>query len=65
MVRERAGLQVEDLGAPIDVLWLRISRRASDRDESFGHIEAGHMMVMLDRGNYWQCAYVIPKGGSR
>jgi 2-polyprenyl-6-methoxyphenol hydroxylase-like FAD-dependent oxidoreductase len=62
-VRERAGLQVEDIGAPIDVLVFRMSRRADDTSENFGHLEAGMMMVMLNRGDYWQCAYVIPKGG--
>jgi len=62
-VRERAGLTVENIGVPIDVLWFRISRRDSDGEETFGHMEAGQMMVMLNRGDYWQCAYVIPKGG--
>ncbi len=62
-LRERAGLPVEDIGAPIDVLWFRASRRSSDPDDVFGHAEAGRMMVMLNRGDYWQCAYVIPKGG--
>ena len=62
-VRESAGLPVEDIGAPIDVLWFRLSRRESDTEETGGHIEAGKMMVMLYRGDYWQCAYVIPKGG--
>jgi 2-polyprenyl-6-methoxyphenol hydroxylase-like FAD-dependent oxidoreductase len=62
-IRDRAGLEVQDIGAPIDVLWFRISRTASDSTETFGHIEAGRMMVMLNRGNYWQCAFVIPKGG--
>jgi len=62
-LRERASLEVEDIGAPIDVLWFRMSRSASDATDMFGHIEAGKMMVMLDRGTYWQCAYVIPKGG--
>ena len=62
-LRERAGLHVEDIGAPIDVLWFRVSRRNSDPDDVFGHAEAGRMMVMLNRGDYWQCAYVIPKGG--
>jgi 2-polyprenyl-6-methoxyphenol hydroxylase-like FAD-dependent oxidoreductase len=62
-VRERAGLHVEDLGAPIDVLWMRLSRKPGDAYETFGRIEAGHLLVMLDRGDYWQCAYVIPKGG--
>jgi 2-polyprenyl-6-methoxyphenol hydroxylase-like FAD-dependent oxidoreductase len=63
MVRERAGLEVEDIGAPIDVLWFRLSRRADDTTETFGHIEPGAMMVMLNRGAYWQCAFVIAKGG--
>jgi len=62
-IRERAGLQVDDIGAPIDVLWFRVSRRGDDSAETFGHLEAGRMMVMLNRGDYWQCAYVIPKGG--
>ena len=56
-------MHVEDVGAPIDVLWFRLSRKASDTEETGGHIEAGKMMVMLNRGDYWQCAYVIPKGG--
>jgi 2-polyprenyl-6-methoxyphenol hydroxylase-like FAD-dependent oxidoreductase len=62
-LRERAGLEVEDIGAPIDVLWFRVTRHAGDATDLFGHIEAGKMMVMLGRGDYWQCAYVIPKGG--
>ncbi len=61
-VRARAGLQSEDYGAPMDVLWFRLPRKSSDSADTFGHIEAGRMMVMLDRGDYWQCAYVIPKG---
>lgn len=63
LVRQRAGLEVEEIGAPIDVLWFRMSRRPDDSAETFGHIEPGAMMVMLNRGDYWQCAYVIPKGG--
>jgi len=62
-LRERAGFKVENLGAPMDILWFRMSRRAGDTTETFGHMEAGMMMVMLNRGDYWQCAYVIPKGG--
>jgi 2-polyprenyl-6-methoxyphenol hydroxylase-like FAD-dependent oxidoreductase len=62
-VREKAGFKSDDYGAPMDVLWFRVTRAASDAGEVFGHIEAGKMMVMLDRGDYWQCAYVIPKGG--
>jgi 2-polyprenyl-6-methoxyphenol hydroxylase-like FAD-dependent oxidoreductase len=62
-VREKAGLQTDDYGAPMDVLWFRITRRGTDGADVFGHIEAGALLVMLDRGAYWQCAYVIPKGG--
>jgi 2-polyprenyl-6-methoxyphenol hydroxylase-like FAD-dependent oxidoreductase len=63
-LRERAGLSVKDLGAPMDVLWTQISRRPDDRADAFGHIEAGRILVMLDRGAYWQCAFVIPKGSA-
>jgi 2-polyprenyl-6-methoxyphenol hydroxylase-like FAD-dependent oxidoreductase len=62
-LRERAGLRVDSLGAPMDVLWFRLSRKESDGEETVGHIEAGRMMVMLNRTDYWQCAYLIPKGG--
>jgi 2-polyprenyl-6-methoxyphenol hydroxylase-like FAD-dependent oxidoreductase len=62
-VREKAGLQTDDYGSPIDVLWFRITRCEADGADVFGHIEAGALLVMLDRGDYWQCAYVIPKGG--
>ena len=61
-VREKAGFESDHYGAPMDVLWFRMTRKSSDSTDTFGHIEAG-LMVMLDRGNYWQCAYVIPKGG--
>jgi 2-polyprenyl-6-methoxyphenol hydroxylase-like FAD-dependent oxidoreductase len=62
-VREKAGLKGDNHGAPMDVLWFRVSRRASDSPDTFGHVEAGRIMIMLDRGDYWQCAFVIPKGG--
>jgi 2-polyprenyl-6-methoxyphenol hydroxylase-like FAD-dependent oxidoreductase len=62
-VRDKAGLASDDYGAPMDVLWFRLSRKSTDSTDTFGHIEAGRMMIMLDRGDYWQCAYVIPKGG--
>ena len=60
-LRERAGFKSDDLGAPMDVIWFRISRKASDGDEIVGHIESGRMLVMLNRDDYWQCAFVIPK----
>jgi 2-polyprenyl-6-methoxyphenol hydroxylase-like FAD-dependent oxidoreductase len=63
-IRARANLPVKDLGAPMDVLWMRISRRPSDPVEALGHIEAGRMLVMIHRGDYWQCAFVIPKGSA-
>src|SRR4051812_28730219 len=62
-VRARAKLPVESFGAPMDVLWMRISKRAGDPDQALGNVEGGHILVMLDRGDYWQCAFVIPKGG--
>jgi 2-polyprenyl-6-methoxyphenol hydroxylase-like FAD-dependent oxidoreductase len=62
-VREAAGLVGDDYGAPMDVLWFRISKKKGDKGETFGHAEAGVLFIMLDRGDYWQCAYVIPKGG--
>ena len=64
VLRERAGLQVIDLGAPMDVLWMRMSHLPNDPKQTFGHVEAGKIFVMLDREQYWQCAYVIPKGSA-
>jgi 2-polyprenyl-6-methoxyphenol hydroxylase-like FAD-dependent oxidoreductase len=61
-VREKARLEVENLGAPMDVLWFRLSRPASDPDESMGSFLPGRIVVMINRNDYWQCAYVIPKG---
>jgi 2-polyprenyl-6-methoxyphenol hydroxylase-like FAD-dependent oxidoreductase len=63
VVREKAGFKSEDYGAPMDVLWFRMSHKDNDSPDTFGHIEAGRLMVMFDRGDYWQCAYLIPKGG--
>jgi 2-polyprenyl-6-methoxyphenol hydroxylase-like FAD-dependent oxidoreductase len=62
-VREKAGLQIIDLGAPMDVLWMRLSQQPGDPKESMGRFDPGHVFVMIDRGDYWQCAFVIPKGG--
>jgi len=63
-LRERADLQVDSYGAPMDVLWFRLTRTPDDPKEIVGHIEKGRMLVMLDRNDYWQCACVIPKGGA-
>jgi 2-polyprenyl-6-methoxyphenol hydroxylase-like FAD-dependent oxidoreductase len=62
-VRACAGLAIEELGAPMDALWMRLSRHPGDPQQTGGRIDAGRILVMLDRGDYWQCAFVIPKGG--
>ncbi len=61
-VRARAGLTSIDEGAPIDVLWMRLSRRDDDPTRTLGRIAPGGLLVTIDRGDYWQCAFVIPKG---
>ncbi|HJZ32577.1 MAG TPA: FAD-dependent oxidoreductase [Hyphomicrobiaceae bacterium] len=61
-LRKSAGLPVKDLGAPIDVLWMRLAKRPGDPAQTLGRVAAGALLVMLDRGDYWQCAYVIGKG---
>ena len=63
-VREAIGFKVETLGAPMDVLWFRLSHKPGDAGEVLGRFDAGSILVMLDRGDYWQCAYVIPKGSA-
>jgi 2-polyprenyl-6-methoxyphenol hydroxylase-like FAD-dependent oxidoreductase len=62
IVREKAGLQIEDLGAPIDVLWMRLPKKADDSYYALGHLKRGKMLVTINRGDYWQCAYIILKG---
>ncbi|MGY3589694.1 2-polyprenyl-6-methoxyphenol hydroxylase-like FAD-dependent oxidoreductase [Bradyrhizobium sp. USDA 4341] len=62
IVREHAGLDVEEIGAPMDVLWFRVGRRRDETENLFARIDHGKMMVTFDRGDYWQCAYVIAKG---
>jgi 2-polyprenyl-6-methoxyphenol hydroxylase-like FAD-dependent oxidoreductase len=61
LMREQAGMVVEDIGAPMDVLWFRAGKPAGTGESVFARIQSGQMMVMLDRGDYWQCAYVIGK----
>ena len=62
VVRERAGLEIIQLGAPMDVLWMRLSKKSGDPEQTLGRIDAGHILILLDRGDYWQVAFVIPKG---
>ncbi|WP_146645480.1 FAD-dependent oxidoreductase [Labilithrix luteola] len=63
LVRDHAGLLVEDIGAPIDVLWFRLPRRESDPRQALGWLANGKFLALLDRGDYWQIAYIIAKGG--
>jgi 2-polyprenyl-6-methoxyphenol hydroxylase-like FAD-dependent oxidoreductase len=62
-VRNEAGLEVINLGAPMDALWMQLSKGTKDPGQSFGRIANGQILVLLDRGDYWQVAYVISKGG--
>jgi 2-polyprenyl-6-methoxyphenol hydroxylase-like FAD-dependent oxidoreductase len=63
MVREKAKLPLEDLGAPIDVLWFHLPRKDDGTKRSLGYIDAGRGLVLLDRNDYWQCGFIIKKGG--
>jgi 2-polyprenyl-6-methoxyphenol hydroxylase-like FAD-dependent oxidoreductase len=62
-IRALAGLEPRDFGAPIDVLWLRLPRRPSDGEQVLALVSADRFLVMLNRGDYWQCAFLIEKGG--
>lgn len=63
LMRDRAGLVPQEFGAPMDVLWFRLPRLPGDTDETQARFEVGRIFIMLNRGDYWQCAFVIPKGG--
>jgi 2-polyprenyl-6-methoxyphenol hydroxylase-like FAD-dependent oxidoreductase len=62
-IRDASGFHVEEFGAPMDVLWFRLSRKPEDPQTTTFFFEAGHVVILLDRGDYWQIAYIIPKGG--
>jgi 2-polyprenyl-6-methoxyphenol hydroxylase-like FAD-dependent oxidoreductase len=62
ILREKAGLQVKEYGAPMDVLWFRLSRSPDDPVATMGRFDTGRIFVTINRGEYWQCGYVIPKG---
>ncbi len=63
-VRVGAGFEVKVLGAPMDVLWFRLTHKPTDKAETMGRFDRGSILVMLDRGDYWQCAYIIAKGSA-
>ena len=62
-LRKRAGFAVTNLGAPMDVLWMRLLRRPDDPEQTGGFVNYGHLLVTLNRGDYWQCAFLIRKDG--
>ena len=64
IVRQRADLIIINVGAPMDVMWMRVSRKPSDPGQTFGRVDIGRILALLDREDYWQIAYVIPKGSA-
>ncbi len=64
-VRERAQMKARDFGAPMDVMWMRLSRKPGDPAQTFGRVDPGHVFVLLNRDDYWQAAFVIPKGAAQ
>jgi 2-polyprenyl-6-methoxyphenol hydroxylase-like FAD-dependent oxidoreductase len=63
VIHTRAGFDLRDFGVPIDALWMRISKKQTDPGQTLGFFQHGKLLVLLDRGDYWQCGFVIPKGG--
>jgi len=63
IVQARAGFERNEFGVPIDALWMRVSKKQGDPEQTFGFFEHGKLLVLIDRGDYWQCGFVIPKGG--
>jgi 2-polyprenyl-6-methoxyphenol hydroxylase-like FAD-dependent oxidoreductase len=62
IIQKRAGLERQEFGVAIDVLWMRISKRKNDPQQTLGFFQQRRLLVLLDRGDYWQCGFVIPKG---
>ena len=62
VLRDKAGLRIDELGAPMDVLWFRLSRRPGDPEDPRGRFDIGRIFIMLNQGRHWQCGFVIPKG---
>jgi len=64
VLRKAANLPLHDLGAPIDVFWFRVPKDRTPENRTQGYIDHGQMVVLIDRGDYYQCARVIGKGGA-
>ncbi|NBD10833.1 FAD-dependent oxidoreductase [Corallococcus silvisoli] len=62
-VRQQSGLEVENLGAPMDVLWFRVTRKPDDPVDPMGRFERGQLFILINRGDQWQCGRIIAKGG--
>ena len=60
----RSILPLEDLGAPMDVFWFRVAKQQGTEGALRGNVERGRLLVLIDRGDYWQCAFLIPKGAA-
>jgi 2-polyprenyl-6-methoxyphenol hydroxylase-like FAD-dependent oxidoreductase len=65
VLRERAGMRIEEYGAPMDVLWFRLSRSPGESAQTMGRFDRGRIVVTINRGDYWQCGYVIAKGQNK
>jgi 2-polyprenyl-6-methoxyphenol hydroxylase-like FAD-dependent oxidoreductase len=63
IIQACAGLERQEFGVAIDVLWMGISKKEDDPRQALGFFQQGKLLVLLDRGDYWQCGFVIPKGG--
>lgn len=61
VLRGAGALPLRDLGAPMDVFWFGVSKTRTPANDTAGIFEAGRILVLIDRGDYWQCAYVFPK----
>jgi 2-polyprenyl-6-methoxyphenol hydroxylase-like FAD-dependent oxidoreductase len=62
VLRERARMEVEDFGVPIDVLWFRVAKTGAETEPALGRIRNGKMLITIDRGDYYQCGSIIRKG---
>jgi 2-polyprenyl-6-methoxyphenol hydroxylase-like FAD-dependent oxidoreductase len=63
VVRNQANLKVQDFGTPMDILWFKLKRQSSDPNDPVGRFDIGQVLIMLNRGEYWQCGFVIQKEG--